>query len=61
MIEKDDPPVVSTHAGNGEQRFVRGRCQAEPTAAETEAFLAWEREHLGVDRQTGTLRKAVGT
>lgn len=54
---EDNTTVGSTHAGNGEQRFVRARCATEPTEAETEAFLAWEREHLGIDR-TGTIRKA---
>lgn len=54
---EDNTPVVPTHAGNGEQRFVRAPCATEPTEAETEAFLAWERETLGIDRRTGAIRK----
>ena len=53
----DGTPVASTHAGNGEQRFVRARCSTEPTEAESDAFLAWERDALGIDRRTGAIRR----
>lgn len=42
---------------NGEWCRGKSRATEAPTQAESDALFAWEREHLGVDRHTGAVRK----
>lgn len=61
-LEREDEAradFVPSFASRWNGEWCRGKSSATeaPTEAESEALFAWEREHLGVDRHTGAVRK----